>query len=130
MQLCEELIHRIEQDQSLSYPGYVQNLKEIGVAFYEVRINNRSRKFTSKSGQELLLTTGLPDVICAEEFNPESLRSALIRTQTGQTVYSAFINELAAAGVHSYLADLEAMKITYRGVKSSDLYTEVIPDVA
>jgi uncharacterized protein YbcV (DUF1398 family) len=129
MQLSEEVIHQIEEDKALSYPEYVQKLKEFGVAFYEVRINERCRKFTSKSGQELLLTAGLPNVICAEEFNPEAVKSALDRTQKGLTDYPSFLKEIAAAGVHSYIADLEAMKIAYRGIKPSDLYTEVIPNI-
>jgi uncharacterized protein YbcV (DUF1398 family) len=129
MQLSEEIISQIEQDKSLSYPTYVQQLKEIGVAFYEVRMRDRCRKFTSKSGQELMLTIGLPEVEVAEEFDYEAVKSAITRTQAGLTGYPAFLSEIAAAGVHSYRADLEAMRISYSGVKSADIYTEVIPNV-
>lgn len=128
MQLSEELILQAEQEtKGLSYPEYVQKLKEIGVANYEVRVENHNRKFTSQNGEELLLTGDLPVVECADNFNLEAVKEAVRRTQQGLTDYPNFLREIAAAGVHNYLADLGAMKILYLGVNASDLYTEVIP---
>lgn len=129
MQLSVELIHQIEQEtKGLSYPEYVQKLKEIGVANYEVRVENHNRKFTSVNGEEVLLTGDLPVVSCADYFNTDALKTAIIANQKGLTDYPQFLNEIAAAGVHNYLADLGAMKILYLGAKASDLYTELIPN--
>ena len=129
MQLNEELIQQAEQQaKGLSYPKYVQKLKEIGVANYEVRVKNHNRKFTSQSGEELLLNGDLPVVECAENFSLEAVKEAVRRTQNGLTDYPSFLSEIAAAGVHNYLADLGAMKILYLGANAADLYTEVIPE--
>ena len=130
MDFNEELIHRVESEaQGLSYPGYVQKLKEAGVANYEVRVRNHNRKFTFQNGQELLLTGDLPEVICADAFDVEAVKAAIRRSQEGLTDYPAFLNEIAAAGVHNYLADLGAMKILYMGREAGNLYTEMIPAV-
>ena len=129
MKLSEELIQQIEHEaKGLSYPQYVQKLKEIGVANYEVRVKNHNRKFTSQSGEEVLLTGDLPAVDCAENFSLEAVKEAVRRTQNALTDYARFLKEIAAAGVHNYIADLGAMKILYLGPNPSDLYTEVIPE--
>ncbi|NEU08044.1 DUF1398 domain-containing protein [Flavihumibacter sp. R14] len=129
MQLTEQLIHDIEQQAlGLSYPRYVQKLKEIGITNYEVRVKNHNRKFTSYKGQELLLTGDLPEVICADEYNRAAVKAAVRRTQEGLTDYPEFLKELAAAGIHNYLADLDSMKILYMGKNAGDLYTEAIPE--
>jgi uncharacterized protein YbcV (DUF1398 family) len=128
MQLSEELIQQVDhQAKGLSYPQYVQKLKEIGVANFEVRVKNHNRKFTSQNGEDVLLTGDLPLVDCADNFNLEAVKEAVRRTQNGLTDYPSFLREIAAAGVHNYLADLGAMKILYLGANASDLYTEVIP---
>ena len=128
MDFNEELIHQAEKEsQGLSYPGYVEKLKEIGVANYEVRVKNHNRKFTSSSGQEILLSGDLPEVVCADEFDLGAVKAALGRTQQGLTDYPTFLAEIAAAGVHNYLADLGAMKVLYMGRNGGDLYTEMIP---
>lgn len=130
MKLNTELIHQIEQEaKGRPYPVYVQKLKEAGVSNYEVRVRNHNRKFTSANGDELLITGDIPEVECAEEFNPEAIKTAIRRTQEGLTDYPAFLREIAAAGVHNYLTDLGAMKILYMGAKPANLYTEVIPGV-
>ena len=128
MELSEEIIHHTEQEsKGKSYPEYVQKLKAIGVSNYEVRVENHNRKFTSITGQELLLTGDLPEVICADEFNKEGIKSAILHNQNGLTDFPGFLKEIGTAGVHNYLADLGAMKILYLGAKASDLYSEVIP---
>ena len=129
MRLSEELIQEAEQQAlGLSYPQYVQKLKEIGIANYEVRIKNHNRKFTSQNGDDVMLTDDLPLVECADNFNLEAVKEAVRRTQNGLTDYPTFLREIAAAGVHNYLADLGAMKILYLGANPADLYTESIPE--
>lgn len=129
MQLSEGIILQAEkQAEGLSYPEYVQKLKEIGIANYEVRVKNHNRKFTSQNGEEVLLTGDLTAVECADNFNLEAVKEAVRRTQSSLTDYPGFLSEIAAAGVHYYLADLGAMKILYMGANPSDLYTEVIPE--
>ena len=75
-----------------------------------------------------MLTDDLPLVECADNFNLEAVKEAVRRTQNGLTDYPTFLREIAAAGVHNYLADLGAMKILYLGANPADLYTESIPE--
>jgi len=126
--LTEELIRQTEKEaQGSSYPKYVQKLKGIGIGNYEVRVKNHNRKFTASDGQEILVSGDLPLVECADEFDPAAIKSAIRRSQEGLTDYPTFVAEIAAAGVHHYLADLGAMKILYMGRDAGNLYTELIP---
>jgi uncharacterized protein YbcV (DUF1398 family) len=126
--LTESLLQEaMERSAGKTYPEYVQNLRSIGVASYEVTVSNHDRVFRSDEGQQLVLRGSGVDLVCALSFLEKEVKAAVLRTQQGLTGYPEFLSEIAAAGVHSYTADLAGRKVTYKGRNAEDSYEEGIP---
>lgn len=110
------------------YPVYVRNLKDIGVREYEVTVTDESIRVTAKDGSTLEVP-GKPDKLSpANTFVETDLKGAIFGTQTGLSDYKTFLAEIADAGVHRYVANMDAMKIIYYGKNDKDRYEESIPE--
>lgn len=113
-----------------SYPVYINNLKEIGVKSYTVTVSTHDRRIFCGVHDQLLEIPGkVSPIHCADDFNLDGVKTALHRTQTGQSDYPLFMQEIAAAGVHFYTADLMNRTVKYFGRSSADYYEEAIPNV-
>lgn len=125
-----EIIESIEEKSAgLSFPEYINNLKQAGVVSYDVEVCNRNKVFKTKSGQEVPILGQLIEIDCDEKFNRDKAIEAIKRTQAGTTSYSTFLRELADAGVHTYFVDLKNMFIKYKGTKEGEEYTEKIEEI-
>ena len=113
------------------YPVYVSNLREIGVESYTVSVSNHDRRIFSGTHQPALEIPGTDIVVeCARYFDEVALKAALHRTQSGQSNYPKFLSEIAAAGVHFYIANVNERTVTYFGQGPGDHYEEAIPKTA
>lgn len=113
-----------------TYPVYVNNLKEAGVKSYTVTVANHDRRIFSGIHDQLLEIPGnVAPKICADQFNLHQIKAALHRTQTGQSDYKTFMEEIAEAGVHFYTADLLNRTVKYFGKTSNNFYEESIPNI-
>ncbi|QRR03542.1 DUF1398 domain-containing protein [Dyadobacter sandarakinus] len=130
IELTEEQIKAAEEQASgQPYPYLAKILKDIGVDNYEVKVRNHKVTYTSINGEKLVLPGDMPEFECAEAFKLEEVKSAIRRTQEGQTDYATFLREIGEAGIHTYVADLTGMKIIYQGPNSEYEYEELIPEV-
>ena len=128
MEFSEELIKEAErQAAGKPYTLYVKSLKAIGVIAYEVVITNLDRTFKNLEGKEVFIKGNAKACRPVANFSLHEVKAAVKRTQQGVTDYTRFIEEIAAAGVHTYFADLLIHEISYKGKNVSDNYTEVIP---
>lgn len=125
--LTQQDISTIEkQSEGKPYPVYVKNLKDIGVILYVLTVSNHDRKFFTEE-DELLLKGSSPVIKCADSFQIDEVRNAVKRTQQGETDYPQFLKEIANAGVHTYIADFNAMQVIYKGKDEDGEYAEPIP---
>ena len=130
IELTDELINSAEQRSiGQPYPYFVKNLKAIGVDNYEVKVKNHKRTYTSVTGDKLVITGDLPEFECAETFELDSVKAAIRRNEEGITDYPTFLREIGAAGIHTYVADLDGMMVIYQGPNSEYEYEEKIPEV-
>ena len=128
--LSEALIRDIEaRSAGQSYPVYVKNMKAVGICRYEVLVRSHDRTFYITDGEQLKIPGHSATLTCAERFNLAKTKEAVRRTQQGLTDYSTFLKEIAEAGVHTYVADLEEMQIIYKGLHAGEKYAEKIPEV-
>jgi uncharacterized protein YbcV (DUF1398 family) len=118
-----------ESSAGRPYPEYVKNLKEAGVTRYEVNVANQLTVVYADEGDPLEVPVDLPQLVCANTFEAGSLKAAQLSTQSGLIGYPEFLSEIAEAGVHRYVADLEGMKITYYGKDEANKLEESIPTV-
>jgi uncharacterized protein YbcV (DUF1398 family) len=130
IELTDKLIQSAEQRSAgQPYPYFIKNLKALGVDNYEVKVKNHKRTYTSVSGEKLIIPGDLPEFECAETFKLEDVKAAIKRVQEGVIDYPAFLRELGAAGIHTYVADLKGMMVIYQGPNSEYEYEEMIPEV-
>lgn len=130
IELTEELIVSIEKkSEGQAYPYLVKNLKAVGVDNYEVTVASHDRTFTNINGNMLIVPGEFPEIEPAETFQLDAVKTAVKRSQEGLTDYATFLKEIAAAGIHTYVADLAGMKVIYQGPNSEYEYEETIPEV-
>lgn len=129
--LTKEIFQLAEQRAfGQTYPLYVNNLREIGVESYTVNVSTSDRRiFTGVHDPVLELPGNETPLLCAETFDELALKNALHRTQTGQSNYPTFMQEIANAGVHFYTADLLNRVVTYFGKNAADKYAETVPNI-
>jgi uncharacterized protein YbcV (DUF1398 family) len=126
--LTEQTFQEAEKKPVKSYPELVQNLKAVGVKSYTVEVNGHQRIINGDGNVKLNFNGNLPNN-CADEFSLDETIKAVKRTQQGLTDYPTFLKEIAAAGVHTYVADLSGMRVIYQGKNIDQNYTEAIPSV-
>jgi uncharacterized protein YbcV (DUF1398 family) len=127
--LTSQLIADIKQESAgQPYPVYAKKLREAGIDQYEVNIEVPAVTFRQHNGEEIRMSESWSGIRCEDTFEQEDVKKALERVQLGITDYVDFLKEIAAAGVHTYLADLTGMKVIYRGMGAGESYTETIPE--
>lgn len=118
--LTEQNISAIEkQSEGKPYAVFAKNLKDSGVILYVVTVSNHDRKFFTEV-DELLIKGSLPVINCADNFQINEVRNAVRRNQQVETDYPQFLKEIANAGVHTYIADFNAMQVIYKGKDEDD----------
>jgi uncharacterized protein YbcV (DUF1398 family) len=116
-----------ERSAGQPYPQFVKNLKEIGVKRYEVSVADQLTTVYADEGDPLQVPGSNSQLVCSKTFFEPHLKAALQSTQSGLTDYAQFLSEIAEAGVHRYVADLDNMKVSYYGKEPSEKYEEAIP---
>ncbi len=130
IELTEELITSIEKKaEGQPYPYLVRNLRAIGIDNYVVKVGTHKRTYTNINNEVLIIPGEFEEIEPAETFQLEAVKTAVKRTQEGLTDYPTFLKEIAAAGIHTYVADLKGMKVIYQGPNSEYEYEESIPEI-
>ena len=130
IELTEELIESVDRKSAgLPYPHLVKNLKAVGIDNYVVKVGSQKVTYTSRNGEKLTVHGKIEPFECAETFHIEKVKEAIKKTQEGQIDYITFLQEIGAAGIQSYVADLSGMTIIYQGPNSEYEYEESIPVV-
>jgi len=126
--LTEQTFQQAEKQPAKSYPELVRNLKAAGVTDYTIDVNGHYRVVNGDGDVRLTFKGNLPNA-CADAFSLNDVVAAVKRTQQGLSDYPTFLKEIAAAGVHTYVADLTGMRVIYQGKNKEQNYTERIPSV-
>lgn len=130
IELTEELIVSIEKNsEGQPYSYLVKNLKAAGIDNYVVKVGSHKRTYTNRNNDVLVIPGEFAEIEPAETFQLEDVKAAVKRSQEGLTDYPTFLKEIAAAGIHTYVADLTGMKVIYQGPNSEYEYEESIPEV-
>lgn len=109
------------------YPGYVQELKGLGVTCYDYVVENGSNVFYGGNGLSLKVENQCDRLQVASRWSKEKLQGAISMHQKGQTDFKAFRSQAADAGVEKWTSDLEKMQVLYYGKAANLLLSEPIP---
>lgn len=128
--LASRLEPIIKNHLSMPFPEYFKALKALGMKRYTVTLSPFTCLFETKDG-ETFLEKDKPeyDVVksVAAEWKQDDFIIALRRTQSGQTGYLEFLQEIGAAGTHHYTVDFAGYKCIYESTDGKNGYSEEIP---
>ena len=111
---------------SASYPEAVKKLIAIGVQSYSVEVTTGIMLYRFNNGENVVHQQTTVARQVSGNFNHEATVQAVRNTQQGKTDYTAFMNEIAKAGIRFYEATFTGNKrVTYLGI--GGMYEEAIP---
>ena len=114
----------------MSFPEYFKALKALGMKRYTVTLSPFSCLYETTDG-ETFLEKDKPnyDVVksVSADWKQDDFIKALRRTQSGQTRYLEFLQEIGAAGAHHYTVDFVGYKCVYESADGQNGYSEDIP---
>lgn len=98
--------------EQAGYPRLAQLLLRSGVRHYVV---DTATGTTTHYGKEECMRSGTATNASGTDFDKEKIIAALRAVQARETDYPQFLSQIAAAGVQTYLADLEHHRVIYMG---------------
>lgn len=111
------------------FPSYVQEMKSLGVLFYEHFVSDGHIQYHGSNNFILSADAKWALVEVAETGNKENLKHSLLIHQQGQTDYLTFCRQSAEAGVEKWIVDMENMTCTYYDKPGNKMLVEEIPIV-
>ena len=109
------------------FPAYVQELKALGILHYDHFVADGHICYSGSNGFHIDAPAKWPELSIEAEGDANQLKTALEAHQQGQSDYPAFCWEAAAAGVHQWTTDIQAMRCSYYSQSGILLLEEVIP---
>lgn len=109
------------------FPKYAQELKGIGVLFYETYVCDGHTAYVGKENHKVI-APGF-DVIHSipESSNTDQFSLDLKNHQAGNTDYATFRADVAKNGVEKWVVDLNEMSCIYYDKSQKQLVKEFIP---
>lgn len=109
------------------FPQYVQNLKAIGLAHYDLFVADGHAEYVATTGERLTSLASYAPLPVAALGQASELAHALLIHQQGQTDYPTFCRQAAEAGVEKWTVDALALTCSYYDRQGQVLATEIIP---
>jgi uncharacterized protein YbcV (DUF1398 family) len=111
------------------FPAYVQELRELGILFYEHFLSDGRTIYHGKNGFELSGPVKWATMQVAPKGNPKDLKYFLGIHQAGQTDYLSFCEQAASSGVEKWVVDIVKMKCIYFDLRGNQMVVEEIPEL-
>ncbi len=111
------------------FPGYVQEMKKLGVVSYEHFVSDGHIQYYGTGGVTLLAAAKWAPREIAAHGDAEKLQYALTIHQQGQTDYPTFCKQAAEAGVEKWVVNMVRMACVYYDPEGFEMVAEVIPAV-
>jgi uncharacterized protein YbcV (DUF1398 family) len=129
-EITQEQLESAERNATnQGYAYLVKNLKSIGVDHYIVKVSSNTCTYVGQFGEEIVLTHPLPEREPTETFDLEGIKTAIRLSEEGTIDYPTFLDQIAQAGIHSYVANLNQMEVIYQGPNSEYEYVQTIQEV-
>jgi uncharacterized protein YbcV (DUF1398 family) len=112
------------------FPGYVQEIKKLGVSRYEFRVRDGQTVFYGSHDFQIDGEPTYPEKIIEKQPAVGHLRQIIAETQRGKSDFLAFCNGAATAGVEKWVVDTEKMLCNYYDLSGNNMVAEPIPDAS
>lgn len=111
------------------FPNYVQELKALGMIYYDTYVTDGSTHYYGKNGFRIDGGAKYPSQVIADSSSAEKLEHFMKIHQQGQTDYLTFCRQAAEAGVKKWTVHLVDLLCTYYDKAGTVMVVERIPEV-
>ena len=109
------------------FPRYIQELKKIGVTFYENYVADGHTQYFGLNNFSITSGAKYTAMSVASTSSTDTLKRDLAIHQKGGTDYLTFCKQAADAGVDKWTVDIVNLTCTYYNKAGIALLTESIP---
>ena len=109
------------------FPQFVQDLKSIGVLYYDNFVADGRTKYFGLNKFTLEGKPKYPMINVTNESSADKLKNAIYIHQRGETDYPTFCKQAAEAGVERWRTHMIEMTVTYSDKLGTELTVEPIP---
>jgi uncharacterized protein YbcV (DUF1398 family) len=110
------------------FPAYIQDLKKMGVSFYETYVTDGHTDYFGSNQYKLSWPAKYDMLPIAESANIFSFKMELKEHQNGKTDYQTFIEMCAKYGVEKWTVSIDKMTCTYYDKARNEILIEEIPN--
>jgi uncharacterized protein YbcV (DUF1398 family) len=110
------------------YPGYVRELKRLGVLRYDFIVATGTNIFYGEGGYRLETDPKYTALTVARAASAAELQQILRVHQAGETDSLTFFRQAAEAGVDRWTCDLGRMEVIYTDGDGRVLLREAVPN--
>lgn len=112
------------------FPVLALNLKNLGVTYYETKMEDGSSIFHGENGYELLAGANYEPMTVADKVNLEQLKIDISNHQQGKSDYFEISRQCANNGIEKWAVCLSTMTCTYIDKAGNKVWVETIPDAS
>lgn len=109
------------------FPAYIQELKELGVTYYEAFVADGHTDYYGANGYKITSPAKYDALAVAATLDAAQFKHDLKAHQNGKTDYLTFCRDTAKAGVVKWTVNLDKMTCTYYDRSGGEVLVEVIP---
>ena len=114
----------------VDFPVLAMNLKNLGVTYYETKMDDGSSVFHGENGYEILAGPNYEPMIIADKVNLEQLKTDIANHQQGKSGYFEISRQCADNGIEKWAVCLSTMTCTYVDKAGNKVLAEQIPDAS
>lgn len=124
----KELFSRVRT--GADFPALAKNLKNIGVTYYETRMEDGCSIYHSENDFELRTGPNYEAILVAEKVNVEQLKTDISSHQQGKSDYFEVSRQCATNGIEKWAVCLITMTCTYIDKAGNKVLVEPVPGVS
>ncbi len=109
------------------FPGYISELKKLGVTAYETRVKDGHTEYFGENGYRTSSSPIYEEKQISDSGNKTAFEHYLKIHQHGKTDYLTFCNDCAETGIEKWFVCLDKMTCTYYDKAGKEILVEVIP---
>lgn len=112
------------------FPVLAMDLKNIGVTYYETKMEDGSSVYHGENGYELFSGPNYEPIAVADTVNIEQLKSGITNHQQGNSDYFEISRQSADNGIEKWAVCLTSMTCTYIDKAGKKIWVEHIPNAS
>lgn len=110
------------------FPDLAMNLKNMGVTYYETRMEDGRSVYHGENGYELFTGPNYEPIEVADRVNFEQLKADIVNHQQGKSDYFEISRQCAGNGIEKWAVCLTSKTCTYIDKAGDKVWVETIPD--